>query len=91
MYIVSDIWVFLGMGDKTREYSSAKRLQVYRNERLQCGNHVCHWRRHFVRPLRRPGRFLHHHLHLHLILHYRHAVLSLRSKGESVDSGIINL
>ena len=84
---VADIRVFPGLGNKTCEYSGTKRLQVYRNERLQRGDHVCHWCRHFVRPVRRPGRIFHHHLHLHLVLHYWYIVSGLRTKGELVAAG----
>ena len=53
-------WAFSGLGDKKRELPFSERLQIYRNERVQCGYHdsyhrfsvVCGWIRKYLCQVR---------------------------------------
>ena len=56
-------------------------LLVYRDERVQRGDHVRLRSRHFVHSVRPAGRILHHHIDLHHFLHHGHPLPRLRAKG----------
>lgn len=69
------------MGDQTRQYTSAERQQVRRNERVQRRDHVRHRSGHKLRAGGQTGRHVHNVGGVHNILQHRHTVPGLRAEG----------
>ena len=78
--------MFPSLGDTLCEHTSAKWLQIYRNERVQCSNYV---------PDRRPSvlytqwwarHFLPHHFYIHPFLYYLYINSCVCSQGEFINS-----
>lgn len=66
---------------------SRSHFRLYtRYERVQRGHHVRDWRRRFLHPGGRAGRFLRHHIDLYCFLHDGHPLSRLRSQGNPPHS-----